>query len=296
MKKLFLTLFILLIATITFWPKSRQCVVVDMDGSFDDFRAVAWLGLQKKVDFIIFTEGVTRPRYALHVIREFNRQSSSPLNEQPQMIIGLETNRKIDHKWTRLRERDERFNGLFEATPSSDGSEFYDGIKTISNKCDSIDLLISGPLTSAQHYWSVFDGHIHNAVAMGRQDKRDFNCWYDLQACKSVFALAGDKLSSIFIPEKDSDFQAYRFSSKDIARLGEDKMAGVFKKAFMANPEGWNSADILMWDDITATFLIYPEYFVKTPTAFEPNRPAELYKTLWIDSINHNKRRLKKDL
>ena len=268
-------------------PAVRTCLLVDSDGAFDDVRAMAWLMRITKLDMVVLTEGISRPKFAQNALETFWQRAKVAVKNRPPVFIGHESMRRLDASWLRVRERDERLNSSLTRPEAAKNIRKYgDGDFTGQLAgCEKIDLLVLGPYSSAAGYLPALKGRLGRVVVMGRRDERDFNCWYDRGACEGFFAEMGNLVDVVYVPDLDGESPQYKFETDDLQSFGKSEMASALATMFAADTNGWQPREMRMWDDLTVMFLFHPELFVKSGEQWVPHAQPKFFKRLWFSAF-----------
>lgn len=271
----------------------NKCLIVDNDGSFDDLRSLIFLNCSQEVvpTHIIFTEGVVEPKESF---KNFNflKEQHNFKGRETKVYHGLTFGRKLDARWTNVRNRDRLLNNYF--SESSKNNKVPNAAlskldkASLASECDEIELLILGPYTSAIKYWSEIAEKVSRVVTMGGANEEFFNCWYDPKACKKFFRIVPkEKMFSINIPIKSFNDSTFSFTKEFIETFEENKKLALWQDIFWADPSGWKPEDILMWDDLTSFFLQNSQSFKKSKDYWQPIKEPIVYLKKWKEVISH---------
>ncbi len=129
----------------------RECVFVDMDGSFDDFRATSYLQCKKEVDFIVYTEGISRPKVAAENLEFIGKLHKFKRSDFLKHIRGSRHGPLLSKKWQEVRKRDEALNSFLSRAekkrPQRKLESMDSLVRSLQKSCHSVEYIILGPYT-----------------------------------------------------------------------------------------------------------------------------------------------------
>lgn len=283
---------------------SKACVLIDTDFDTDDMMAIPLVITNKNVAAIIMTEGVSlAPQGASALSRFIAEPGAEP---GVPVIIGANFPSKRDvSKWPWLlpkRAIMHQANRLLSAplNPTVQVTPYALAVKNNLDDCKIVSILILGPFTSFVKYSPEIKEKIDLVVMQGRprfvadasiEPKISFNCEYDLEACEKAFdQLKGLNAVWVDVPEKMDP--PYIPTLAMVEGLDPTGLSGTLKQALIGNQLTWNQSVMpndypLLWDQLAAQFLIYPELYKMVPGGFmEPFASALEMQLLWTKSTN----------
>jgi inosine-uridine nucleoside N-ribohydrolase len=249
----------------------NRCLLVDHDGSFDDLRAITELSCNAKITHIVFTEGITRPSYS-HENYLFLKKlffTSQSVKE----YRGIENNRSLNRFWKNVRQRDESLNSYRrqqEFTPKHLDANLNSLVSGLENDCSIIDVIVLGPYTTAETYLPRLIPRLGLIYTFGNSDPKYFNCWYDLQACKTIFSRFNEIIKPVDLPLTDSTGARFSFTHNFVKKLESSRNLKTLAHIFKANSSGWSDKEIAFWDDAVALFYLSPAHFKHEKLLYRP--------------------------
>ena len=193
-------------------------------------------------------------------------------------------------------------------------------------RCSSVDVLIIGSFSSFIHYSPSIRSKIRNVVIMGKPLRGDtsqepgnysFNCEYDMAACELAFTKQLPRLKYFYVdsprtaldsnPVGNQEF-VYGPTRAMVQALEPRGLPYALKQALLGTVRDGSlgaavdGADYwaidccfraggksLMWDQMAALFLLYPEVFMKVGGAgghYEPTVTPSSLRQMWTDATN----------
>ena len=193
-------------------------------------------------------------------------------------------------------------------------------------RCSSVDVLIIGSLSSFINYNPSIRSKTRNVVIMGKPLRGDtsqqpgnysFNCEYDMAACELAFNKQLPRLKYFYVdpprtaldsnPVGNQEF-VYGPTRAMVQALEPRGLPYALKQALLGTVRDGSlgaavdGADYwaidccfraggksLMWDQMAALFLLYPEVFMKVGGAgghYEPTVTPSSLRQMWTDATN----------
>jgi len=291
-------------------PGSRDCVVIDTDFDFDDLMAIPPVIAQRDVRAIVTTEGVTRPGPSAEAIRVLLKRGG--VGPRPEVIVGspsLAPHGPDEHPWLqRLRVALERLNNWLPSLRPAAADDVRQGrsgafakrVARAVRDCESIDLLIIGPLSSFNAYAPALEDRIDQVVLQGKPlhgdplaDPHDltFNCEYDMPSCEAAFPRL-DSLRSTWVEVTRNVHPPYVPSIDMVRDLEDSGLPGALKRALRADQTTWRperlppGAKSLLWDQLAALYLIDPTSFERVGGHVETTMSPQEVRRAWTAATN----------
>jgi hypothetical protein len=264
---------------------ARSCLVVDTDAGLDDYRALAVVLPEREVRAVVITEGISGVRNGATAVSMF-LASHGPT---PPVIPGLASRKPPAYDWLpAVRAGAERLNNfLHTAVPFGAGpARLTQDVSAAVRGCARVDVLALGPWTSYLAYASALGRNVH-VIASGRpfteNNPDNFNCEYDLPACRAAAATLSRGTVFVDLPPAGSA-PTYAPTEAMVARFGSAGMPGLLRAALQVDPTQW--LETRLWDDAAALYLRTPRVFAVHGQHVEPAIPENRFRDLEINAIN----------
>ena len=263
----------------------RACLIVDTDVGLDDFRALAVLLPARDVRAVVVTEGISGVQHGATAVSMF----LAARGETPPVITGLASPNPPDYDWLpAARAGAERINNFLHAPVPFGGRPDRLGreVTAAVRGCAEVDVLVLGPWTSYPRYAKAL-GSKADVVASGRSfaenNPDNFNCEYDLAACRTVTTDLGRRAVFVDLPPAGEEL-TYDPTEAMVARFERAGLPGLLRAALLVDPTQW--VGTRLWDDAAALYLLAPRAFAPQGRHVEPTVPQDRFRDLVVDAIN----------
>lgn len=265
----------------------RACLIVDTDVGLDDYRALAIVLPQRDVRAVVVTEGISGVQGGSTALSLF----LASRGQLPPVIPGLASPTPPAYDWLpAVRAGAERLNNFLHAAVPFGGNpdRLTHDVRAAVRGCAKIDVLALGPWTSYLRYAPALGNHVR-VVASGRSfaenNPDNFNCEYDLSACRNAAATLPHGRGTVFVDLPPSGPElTYAPTEAMIARLDQTGMPGLLRAALHVDPTQW--LDTRLWDDAAALYLLTPQHFRPQDHHLIPGIPEDQFRDLVTNSIN----------
>ena len=262
----------------------RACLIVDTDVGLDDYRAIAVALPAREVRAVVVTEGISGVQHGATAVSMFLAARGAT----PPVLTGLASADPPAYDWLpAARAGAERINNfLHSAVPfGGDADRLARETRAAVRGCDRVDVLVLGPWTSYLRYARVLGSNVH-VIASGRpfaeNNPDNFNCEYDLAACRTAVALLDRAREAVFVDLPAAG--AYDPTEAMVARFEQAGMPGLLRAALLVDPSQWLGTRL--WDDAAALYLLAPRKFAPQGEHVEPTVSEERFRDLVVGAIN----------
>jgi hypothetical protein len=265
----------------------QACLIVDTDVGLDDYRAVATLLPARDVRAVVVTEGIAGVQRGSTAVSMFLASRGAT----PPVVPGLASAMPPAYDWLpAARAGAERMNNFLHAAVPFGRSpdRLTRDVGAAVRGCVRVDVLVLGPWTSYLRYASALGSNVH-VVASGRplveNNPDNFNCEYDLAACRSAVTVLGYARSVVFVdlPPVGADL-TYDPTEAMVAQFEQAGMPGLLRAALQVDPSQWLGTRL--WDDAAALYLLAPGKFEPVGRHVEPAVSEEVFRALLIKAVN----------
>jgi inosine-uridine nucleoside N-ribohydrolase len=269
---------------------TQTCLIVDTDVGVDDYRALATFLPKRDLRAVVVTEGISGVQGGSTAVSMFLASRS----DTPPVIPGLASATPPAYDWLpAARAGAERMNNyLHSAVPFGVSPDrLKSDVSSAVRGCGRVDVLVLGPWTSYLRYVSALGADVR-VVASGRSfaenNPDNFNCEYDLQACRTAATVLRSARSVVFVdlPPAGADptDPTYDPTEAMVARFEQAGMPGLLRTALQVDPSQWLGTRL--WDDAAALYLIAPGAFERNGGHVEPAVSEDTFRNLLINAIN----------
>ncbi|MCA1836409.1 MAG: hypothetical protein LC721_08825, partial [Actinobacteria bacterium] len=263
------------------------CLIVDTDVGLDDYRALAILLPRREVRAVVVTEGISSVPGGATALSMF----LASRGQTPPVIPGLASPTPPAYDWLpAVRAGAERMNNFLHAAIPFAGNpdRLTHDVGAATRGCAMIDVLALGPWSSYLRYASALGRNVH-VIASGRSfaenNPDNFNCEYDLPACRTAAATLNRARGAVFVdlPPIGAEL-TYSPTEAMVAQLDQAGMPGLLRAALRVDPTQW--LDTRLWDDAAALYLLTPQTFTPHDQHLEPAIPQNQFRALVVNAIN----------
>lgn len=285
----------------------QDCMVIDTDWDIDDLMAVPAIVANENVAAIVTTEGYSRAPQSAGAIAALLANSSQ--KPSTSVIVGASQKEGYDpevYPWIpEIRESLEKLNGLLldPIIPAPNVFDYSASVASAVQDCESVDVVVLGPLTSFVHYSGDLQQKINRVIMQGKPlgDSSQkpgvvsFNCRFDMDSCEKARTQLNNYNAIWVDVPRDTD-PPYSPSGSMVEGLDNTGLPGTLKAALNANPALWRTEDItngnviLLWDQSAALFVTHPEVFARVGGHWETTLSPSEFRTQWTSDINNANR------
>lgn len=266
----------------------RGCTVVDTDAGLDDFRALAVLLPGRDVRAVVLTEGVAGVQNGATAVSMF----LASRGVTPPVITGLASANPPDYDWLpAARAGAERLDNYFHDAVSfgGDPSRLKHDVGAALTGCTRVELLVLGPWTSYLKYVYNLGSRVDvvvSGLSFAENNSDNFNCDYDIAACKAAVPLlkANAKSTAYVELPPAGDPLTYDPTEAWVAQFEGTGMPGLLRTALQVDPSQWLGTRL--WDDAAALFVLAPGNFRKVGGHYSPAVSETTFRTLLANAIN----------
>jgi inosine-uridine nucleoside N-ribohydrolase len=265
----------------------RACLIVDTDAGLDDFRALAVFLPERDVRAVVVTEGISGVQNGSTAVSMFLASRGEPAP----VIPGLASATPPAYDWLpAVRAGAERLNNFLHAAVPFGGNpdRLTRDVRAAVRGCAKVDVLALGPWTSYLRYASALGPNVR-VIASGRSfaenNPDNFNCEYDLSACRDAVAVLAGARGVVFVdlPAAGADL-TYDPTEEMVAQLEQAGMPGLLRAALEVDPTQWLGTRL--WDDAAALYLLSPQKFAPEGQHVVPAVPEDEFRALVVGAIN----------